>query len=584
MIDWAQSMQQTFEYYEVDPTTWKDKKKIDNILSCSINSDSSADTLGSASISAVNMFGECYVRIYLVAIQNGIKERIPLGTYLIQTPSTSFDGKIKTVNIDAYTPLIELNENTVPLGYGILKNSDIFDEAITIVRNNCRAPITNMMRGTDVDPETGEIIVPKITKKLENNFIANTDDTYLTYVRDLLGLANYHLSIDGLGNILFAPTQIADELQPKWTYSDDNSSILYPQVQITHDIYGMPNVVEIENKAGTEMVKIVNDDPNSPISTVNRGREIVYRNYNPSNLRDNATYEELEQYAKELLKSASAIEYSLSYTHGYCPVKIDDCVRLNYKRMDINNVKARVTSQSISCTPGCPVSETAVFTKNVWVIKTDIPYSYDALEYIQNRNEENFVPTNVNPNNNTHIIIDFKLDGEIEVESYLYRSLNDKYTLKINSDNSLTMNYNETELDIDVELLDNTLYRIDLNRNVLTIYSVGTSTTVTYEHTFQNGDFNESSLYIFNIPDTNSYPNIKLYSCTVYDDGKLVRQFIPARKKITGDLGLLDYKNNKFYKGNIQEHDETVIDPETEEPVVIHVEGIDAGPIVDFPE
>ena len=46
MIDWLSSMQQTFEYYVVNPDTWKDEKLIDNVISCTINRDSEAETLG----------------------------------------------------------------------------------------------------------------------------------------------------------------------------------------------------------------------------------------------------------------------------------------------------------------------------------------------------------------------------------------------------------------------------------------------------------------------------------------------------------------------------------------------------------
>ena len=42
-----------------------------------------------------------------------------------------------------------------------------------------------------------------------------------------------------------------------------------------------------------------------------------------------------------------------------------DCVRLNYSRAGLTNVKAKVISQSIDCRPGCPVTETAVFTMNL---------------------------------------------------------------------------------------------------------------------------------------------------------------------------------------------------------------------------
>ena len=129
MADWLKSMQQTFEYYIVDPSTWKDAKRLDMVKSCSINRDSSAETLGSASIDITESVGECYIRIYMITIQNGIREKHALGTYLVQTPATSFDGKIQNISGDAYTPLLELKEKYPPLGYSISKNTNIMDIA-----------------------------------------------------------------------------------------------------------------------------------------------------------------------------------------------------------------------------------------------------------------------------------------------------------------------------------------------------------------------------------------------------------------------------------------------------------------------
>ena len=50
MIDWKKSMKRTFEFYEVDSKTWKDKRKLSNITECSIKWDLDAETLGSAII------------------------------------------------------------------------------------------------------------------------------------------------------------------------------------------------------------------------------------------------------------------------------------------------------------------------------------------------------------------------------------------------------------------------------------------------------------------------------------------------------------------------------------------------------
>ena len=88
MADWTSSMQQTFEYYIVDPGTWRDVKRLDNVKTCTISRDSTTETLGSATIDVTESVGECYIRIYLITIQNGIREKHPLGTFIVQTPSS----------------------------------------------------------------------------------------------------------------------------------------------------------------------------------------------------------------------------------------------------------------------------------------------------------------------------------------------------------------------------------------------------------------------------------------------------------------------------------------------------------------
>lgn len=351
MIDWTKSMEQTFEYYEVDPNTWKDKKPITTIKSSSITRDDGADTLGSASINIVNALGECYVRIYLVATQNGGKEKVCLGTFLVQTPSSSFDGKIRSVTMESYTPLLELTENKPPLGYALLKDDNIMSEAFKIARDNCRAPV----------------ISSTSDKILQSNFIANTDDNWLTFLKDLIGQAKFKFYLDEQGRILFAPIQKVEELKPIWTYNDDNSSILLPSVELNHDLYGIPNVVEVIASTGTGLhyAVVKNEDPNSPTSIQNRGRVITYRDTNP-NLPGFPTKEQIDEYAQSLLETLSSVEYTVTYSHGYCPVRVGDCVRLNYKNADLNNIKAKVIKQTIKCSSGCEVSETAIFTKKLW--------------------------------------------------------------------------------------------------------------------------------------------------------------------------------------------------------------------------
>lgn len=351
MPDWTASMQQTFEYYVVNPNNWKDDYQLKNVKKCSINRDSTVETLGSATIDVTDYVGECYIRTYLITIQNGVREKHPLGTHLVQTPSSTFDGKKRDVSMDAYTPLLELKENPPPLGYSILKGENVMENAYRIIREHMRAPVVK----TECD------------KTLFKDFVANTNDTWITFCSDLIANAKYVLDLDELGRVLFAPKQETASLQPMWTFTDDNSSILYPELTLKQDLYGIPNVVEVVYSSGKDYysARVVNDDSNSPTSTARRGREIIHRVTNPE-LSGDPTEEQIQLYAENLLKELSTLESTVTYTHGYCPVRVGDCVRLNYTRAGLKNIKAKVISQSIKCETSCSVTEKAVYTTKLW--------------------------------------------------------------------------------------------------------------------------------------------------------------------------------------------------------------------------
>ena len=351
MPDWTSSMQQTFEYYTVDPESWRDVRLLEGVKSCSITRDADAETRGSASVDITDSIGESYIRAYLITIQNGVREKYPLGTFLVQTPSSSFDGKMRGVTMDAYTPLLELKENRPPIGYSIMKDDNIMDIAYRLARENVRAPVVEV----------------NSQHKLFYDFIADPNDTWLTFITDLIANAKYSFDLDEMGRILFSPMQDTASLQPVWTYDDGNSSILYPDLSMDHDLYGIPNVVEVIYSSGGDNYysRIVNDDPNSPTSTVSRGREIVHRVTDPNVIGD-PTQNQIQEYAEKLLRELSSLEYTITYKHGYCPVRVGDCVRINYERSGFTDIKAKVISQDISCEPGCPVTEKAVFTNKLW--------------------------------------------------------------------------------------------------------------------------------------------------------------------------------------------------------------------------
>lgn len=354
MPDWTKSMeQQTYEYYKVDPNTWRDGEKIKTMISSTIENDSEAQTLGSASFESSEALGECYIRTYLVTRQNGLTERFPLGTRLIQSQEESYNGMYQTIPMDAYTPLIELKENPPPLGYSIPKGSNIMDMAYRLIRENARAPV--------VEASSSEV--------LYSDFVSNVDDTWLTFLSDLIANANYEFGLDELGQIIFLPKQDVSALQPIKTFNDDNSSILLPDITLSKDLYNIPNKVEVvcsgASSGKTYYATAINDDPDSIVSTVNRGRIITHRASNidfPGEPNEGM----LQAYAQNLLKELSSVEYTVTFSHGYYPIRIGDCVRLNYTKANIVDVKAKIIKQSIECKTGCTITETAVYTSNLW--------------------------------------------------------------------------------------------------------------------------------------------------------------------------------------------------------------------------
>lgn len=355
MPDWTKSMQQTFEYYIVNPNSWMDEKPLKFVKSSTIDRDEDTDTLGSMSIDMDENIGEAWVRVYLVTIQNGVTERHPLGTFLVQTPSMETDGKTKAYTADAYTPLIILKEKLPPLGYYIEKGSNILNAAY-------EQTVTHIERVPVVKTSCNINLVE------DKDFVADPENNWFEFISDLLANAEYRFGLDEMGRVLFLPKQELDALQPVWTFDDGNSSILYPDLTFEDDFYGIPNVIQVTCSSGGAIftATVENRDTNSPVSIENRGREIWYRDTNPSIVGVAATQEKVNEYADKLKKELSTIERRITFKHGYCPVRIGDAVRLNYERAGIYNVKAKVVSQSIECVPGCPVSTTVVYKSKLW--------------------------------------------------------------------------------------------------------------------------------------------------------------------------------------------------------------------------
>ena len=166
-------------------------------------------------------------------------------------------------------------------------------------------------------------------------------------VEKILNAINWQLKIDGDGTI-----RIVKKTNGVVASFDalDNDSI-EPQLSVTRDWYDCPNVFRaIED----DLSAVARDDnPDSPLSTINRGREI-WLEETDCDLGEN---ESIADYAIRRLKEEQAVAFSVEYTRRFNPdVQVGDKIRLHYPEQKVTG-NFEIVSQSITLGYGCRTSE-----------------------------------------------------------------------------------------------------------------------------------------------------------------------------------------------------------------------------------
>lgn len=346
MADWTRGMGRTYEYWEVDPSTWGDVAPVEGVTGCTIVRDDDTETLGHATLEMDGWEGERYIRSYLVTEQWGVRERWPLGTFLAQAPSVDFDGVRASSSVEGHTPLKELADDRPPVGFSV-SSGDAVAAAAQLMAAHARMPVGSPCAGTP----------------LSGPYVAEDGDTWLSYCKGLLAKGGGRAGLDAMGRAYFSPVRNPMSLMPTRVFDDSNSSIILPGVRISSNLPDAPNAVEVVWSDGERCLvgKASDADPDSEASTASRGRRVLFRELSPE-LPDSPTQADADALAGRILREKGAVTYEVTYTHGYVPdVMPGVAVRLRYAAAGID-VVAVVASQTIEATPGCLVTETARYT------------------------------------------------------------------------------------------------------------------------------------------------------------------------------------------------------------------------------
>ncbi len=190
------------------------------------------------------------------------------------------------------------------------------------------------------------------------------------------------------------------------------------------------------------------------------------------------------------------------------------------------------------------------------------PEQYIYLDYIES-NGNQYINTEVIPTGKTKISIDFQMIDQGTAQQAIFGSRNgtsNRFTLFTGkSTSALQADYGtygtlakETENITTVSLNLNDRNLIEMS-NTLTIN--GTQVKQVSEATFSGTTY---PLYLFANNNTGSVqlpPKMKIYSCKIYEDGVLIRNYIPARRGSNGMIGFYESHNNKFYCNDLTAKD-----------------------------
>lgn len=172
-----------------------------------------------------------------------------------------------------------------------------------------------------------------------------------------------------------------------------------------------------------------------------------------------------------------------------------------------------------------------------------LPDGYTQIEYVQSDGGAHWIDTGFKPNQNTGIIAKFQLLSSTANQTPIYArtAMNvAAFDVFIDANSKWTADYGTKRFTGTTSA--QSLINLNFNKNVVKF----NNESYTFDtQTFQSN----SNLTIFgrNTGGTVQYTaKMKLYSCEIYDNGTLIRNFIPC-KNSSGTIGLYDIVNSQFY-------------------------------------
>lgn len=336
-MDWRGGFSALYELKRVDPMSFDDMGSLDFISGTIDKTDTGL--MESADLAMTENPGECWVRVYLKARQEQSGARVPLFTGLASVPERTLDGVRITYEVECYSVLKPVEDILVARGYYAPAGADAAGLVADLL---------------SVGP--APVVVDGDGPSLEEAIVAEDDQSVLDVAWMILNAIGWRLRIEGNGTIHVC----APSTEPVAIFDTEDNDVVEVSMTDSQDWFSVPNCIRVVS--GDRYVEIIDDDPESAVSTVARqttrgGNGQVWMSDSASSIGSN---ESLGEYAMRVLKENQSPARTIKYSRRFLPdVVVTDMVGLHLQRVGIDG-RFRITSQTIELGYGCRTSEEVV--------------------------------------------------------------------------------------------------------------------------------------------------------------------------------------------------------------------------------
>lgn len=265
-----------------------------------------------------------------------------LATMFFSVADPTYNEAIVEGSMDCSSVLVLLQRKSYGLPYTVPAGTNAVAKAAEIVRSF----------GLSVSYADQS----SYTLSADHTFDAN--ENYLGIVNWLLDAAGFSSAgVDAYGGVRLEKYQEPTERTVRYTFRDDEQSIMLPEVKTSNDYQDTPNVVKLRHTSQyvTVWAAAYNIDPESKASTVSRGYENTYEE-EVSELEGSTPAEMLANLKalalQRLVDKSSEIE-KVEMTHCWLPINTNDAIGIDYRMADIG-WKGAVTNAKIELAVSIP--------------------------------------------------------------------------------------------------------------------------------------------------------------------------------------------------------------------------------------